>query len=284
MGAGWCTRNAVIVVIAAIAGIAEVNTAAHAADRISPYVMPAVPGVPNGPLHWQLQGVVTPAPDIRVVGVDLFDTDRQTVLGWRENGMFPICYINVGAREDWRDDANQFPSSVVGAPYWGWDGENWLDVGRFHLFADVITARFDLCRDKGFLGVEPDNIDGFEADMSDQSDHRTGFNISRSDQLRYVDWLIDQAHMRGLAIGQKNVGDLVPDLVDKMDFALLESAWRQGFMAEFSPYVARDKPVFAVEYRDEGVNVNEFCDDAEQAGFQGLVSVTELDRAPQNCP
>lgn len=237
--------------------------------------------VPNGPFHWQLQGRLDVDDTIRVVGADLFDVSADQVAAWRAAGQYPICYVNVGAVEDWRDDASEFPDDVIGAPYWGWEGENWLDIRRFERFADVITARLDLCRDKGFLAVEPDNIDAFEAD---QSSKPTGFDITRADQLRYVNWLIKQAHGRGLAIGQKNATELVPDLVDQMDFALLESAHRLGFMDEFDPYVAQGKPVFAVEYVDEGADAAAFCPAADRQGFQGVIARTELDHAPQNCP
>lgn len=237
--------------------------------------------VPNGPFHWQLQGILDVDDAIRVVGADLFDTSADQVAAWRAAGQYPICYINVGAVEDWRDDAKDFPSEVIGAPYWGWDGENWLDIRRFELFANVIRARLDLCRDKGFLAIEPDNIDAFEAD---QSSKPTGFDITRADQLRYVNWLITEAHKRGLAIGQKNGADLVPDLVGQMDFALLESAYRLGFMGEFDPYIGQGKPVFAVEYVDEGVDPNAFCPAAKEHGFQGVIARLDLDQTPQNCP
>ncbi|OAZ15200.1 hypothetical protein TH15_05280 [Thalassospira profundimaris] len=237
--------------------------------------------VPNGPFHWQLQGILDVDDAIRIVGVDLFDVSADQVAAWRAAGQYPICYINVGAVEDWRDDAKAFPQDVIGAPYWGWDGENWLDISRFELFANMITARLDLCRDKGFLAIEPDNIDAYEAD---QSSKPTGFDITRADQLRYVNWLITEAHMRGLAIGQKNVADLVPDLVDQMDFALLESAHRLGFMEDFDPYVAQGKPVFAVEYLDEGADLAAFCPAALAHGFQGVIANLDLDQTPQNCP
>ncbi|BDW91121.1 endo alpha-1,4 polygalactosaminidase [Thalassospira tepidiphila] len=237
--------------------------------------------VPSGPFHWQLQGTLDVNNAIRVVGADLFDTSADQVAAWRAAGQYPICYINVGAVEDWRDDAMAFPQDVIGAPYWGWDGENWLDISRFELFANVITARLDLCRDKGFLAIEPDNIDAYEAD---QSSKPTGFDITRADQLRYVNWLIKEAHLRGLAIGQKNVADLVPDLVGQMDFALLESSYRLGFMAEFDPYIGQGKPVFAVEYVDEGADPAAFCPAARAHGFQGVIARTDLDRGPQNCP
>lgn len=246
--------------------------------------------VPDGPFHWQLQGELTVnVADIVVVGADLDETSAVQVAAWRKAGLYPVCYINVGAVEVWRDDHAEFPKDVIGNSYWGWDGEFWLDISRFERFAPIIKARFDLCRDKGFLAVEPDNIDAYEADVSNKT---TGFDLSRDYQLRYVRWLIDLAHQRGLAIGQKNASELVADLVEQMDFALLESAFRLGFMDDFDPYIAQGKPVFAVEYVEEGdveygsasAIFDVFCPNAKSHGFQGVIAQIELDQTPQNCP
>jgi len=43
-----------------------------------------------------------------------------------------------------------------------------------------MKARMDSCRDKGFDGIEPDNIDGFLNDI--------GCNLTYKDQLAYI-WL-----------------------------------------------------------------------------------------------
>ncbi|OKH87237.1 hypothetical protein LF95_10375 [Thalassospira sp. TSL5-1] len=231
--------------------------------------------VPKGAFYWQLQGDVTPAKGSRVVDSDLFDTPASQVAKWRKQGLYPVCYVNVGAVEDWRDDASDFPEDVIGAAYEDWDGERWLDISQYWAFSDIIEARLDLCAKKGFLAVEPDNIDGY--------DNETGFDLSRDDQLAYLRWLTAQAHQRGLAIGQKNAPDLVGDLVDDMDFALLESAWRDDFLAEFKPYRSRNKPVFAVEYREDGASLEKMCGDIGQQGFIGVLAEYDLAGHIENC-
>jgi hypothetical protein len=231
--------------------------------------------VPNGALHWQLQGDVVPAPGTKVIDSDLFDTPAKQVKKWRDQGLYPVCYVNVGAFEDWRDDATDFPDDVIGADYDGWQGERWLDISHFKALAPVMEARLDLCADKGFLAVEPDNIDGY--------DNETGFDITRDDQVAYLHWLIGQAHKRGLAIGQKNAPDLISDLVNEMDFALLESAWRDNFLADFTPYHQQNKPVFAVEYREDGADLAAVCADIKQYGFIGMVANYDLAGQVENC-
>ena len=232
--------------------------------------------VPNGALHWQLQGDVVPAPGTKVIDSDLFDTPAKQVKKWRDQGLYPVCYVNVGAFEDWRDDASDFPDDVIGAVYDGWQGERWLDVHHFTKFASIIEARLDLCARKGFLAVEPDNIDGY--------DNETGFDITRDDQVTYLHWLIDQAHKRQLAIGQKNAPDLIDELVGDMDFALLESAWRDDFLSDYIPYRRQNKPVFAVEYREDGASLAAICPDIKQYGFVGMVVNYDLAGQVETCP
>ena len=68
-----------------------------------------------------------------------------------------------------------------------------------------MRARFDLCKAKGFDGIEPDNIDGYT--------NNTGFPLTYQDQLNYNTWLANEAHARGLSIGLKNDDGQVDDLV-----------------------------------------------------------------------
>ena len=71
-----------------------------------------------------------------------------------------VCYVSLGTYEDWRPDADSFPSSVLGSGN-GWPGEKWLDIRQISKLSPIMTARFQMCKDKGFDAVEPDNIDGY---------------------------------------------------------------------------------------------------------------------------
>ena len=42
----------------------------------------------------------------------------------------------------------------------GLAGEYWLDIRRINDLAPIMQARFQMCKAKGFDGIEPDNIDG----------------------------------------------------------------------------------------------------------------------------
>ena len=191
-------------------------------------------------------------------------------------GAYVICYISVGSWEDWRPDAVDFPEEVIGRKYSGWPGERWLDIRRMDLLAPIMEARLDLCAAKGFDGVEPDNIDGYDA--------ATGFPLSEADQLVYNAWLANAAHQRGLAIGLKNDPQQVADLLPYFDFAITEDCFDQDWCGEMSPFIEQGKPVFAAEYTDTGVELDEICPQAEENQFSLILKQRDLDAWRDECP
>jgi hypothetical protein len=160
--------------------------------------------------------------------IDL-EVDPSVVEAFHKKGTRVICYISVGSYEDWRPDAEQFPAEVLGKDYEGWSGEKWLDIRRIDLLAPIMLKRLDECAAKGFDAVEPDNMEIFNND--------TGFPLSYADQLRYAQWLVEESHRRGLAIGQKNAPDQTRDLVEVFDFAITEDAFYYGWAEESAPYI-----------------------------------------------
>lgn len=87
----------------------------------------------------------------------------------------------------------------------GWEGERWLDVRRLAELEPLIGKRFDMCREKGFDAVEPDNMDGYR--------NKSGFPLTAEDQLKYNRLIAKLAHDRGLSVGLKNDLDQIPQLV-----------------------------------------------------------------------
>ena len=86
-----------------------------------------------------------------------------------------MCYVDVGTWEKWRPDAGKFPKSVLGNPDGHWKGERWLDVRQTAILEPIMAHRLELCKRKGFDGVDPDNLDGYE--------NKTGFPLTYADQL-----------------------------------------------------------------------------------------------------
>ena len=230
---------------------------------------------PGASFSWLL-GAQGDPPFADVIDLDLFDASAEDVAALKAKGAYLVCYVNVGAFEDWRPDKNAFPSEVVGKEYEGWAGERWLDIRRIEALGPVLTKRFELCRDKGFDAIEPDNLDGFQA--------RSGFALTREDQVKFNRWIAEKAHGLGLGIGIKNVPDLLPELAASFDFALLEDCFAQGWCGDFMPFRAAGKAVFAVEYTDENIDMAAFCTRMKELGFSGLLKNRNLDRFERRCP
>ena len=200
--------------------------------------------------QWQLDEEVDTTVSAQVFDVDLY-VDQSVINELHARGVKVICYISVGSWEDKRPDAQQFPSEVLGKDYEGWPGERWLDIRRLDLLAPIMQARLDICREKGFDGVEPDNIEIHNND--------TGFPLSYDDQLAYAHFLSDEAHARGLAIGLKNAPDMIKDSLSFFDFAITEDAFYFHWIEEMLPFIKAGKPVFAAEYTDKDVDFNAAC-------------------------
>ncbi|PYR60326.1 MAG: endo alpha-1,4 polygalactosaminidase, partial [Acidobacteria bacterium] len=131
--------------------------------------------------QWQLTGSpIDTSLNVQMYDVDLFDTDPIVISTLHSQGRKAICYMSAGTWEDWRPDANQFPASVKGQGN-GWEGEKWLDIRNLDVLGPIMEARMDLCKAKGFDGVEPDNVDGYA--------NTTGFPLSNVDQMKFNTFL-----------------------------------------------------------------------------------------------
>ena len=230
---------------------------------------------------WQLGGndEINTTFDVDIYDLDLFETEASLISSLHSQGKKVICYISVGSWEDWRPDASDFPSEIIGNDYEGWPGEKWLDIRQVELLAPIMRARFDLCAGKGFDGVEPDNIDLHWAD--------TGFQISFEDQLAYNIWLSEEAHKRGLSIGLKNDNDQVDDLLTYFDWALTEDCFEEEWCEEMLPFIQAEKPVFAAEYTNK-IGYEEFkdqvCSQAQELGIYFFLKNRNLDAFRETCP
>ncbi|GAB2175487.1 endo alpha-1,4 polygalactosaminidase [Dongia sp. agr-C8] len=216
-----------------------------------------------------------PRSGVGVYELDLFDAEQGTIDALHAAGGYVICYFSAGSLEDWRPDAAQFPPAVVGRDYEGWPGERWLDVRRRDVLAPILEARLDHAVEKACDAVDPDNVDGFT--------NMTGFDIAKDDQRDFNLWLAAAAHARGLAIGLKNAAELVPDLADSFDFAVIENCAAQRDCDGFAAFADAKKAVFQIEYRNEIRDWDAVCRDAAQRGFTAILSGLELDGTAQAC-
>jgi hypothetical protein len=227
--------------------------------------------VPGVSWQWQLSGAVDTRVDAAVYDVDGFTTSAAVVASLHAAGRKVICYVNVGAYEDFRPDRSAYPASVLGAGN-GWPGERWLDIRRSALLRPIIARRFDMCRDKGFDAVEPDNVDGYQ--------NHSGFPLTAADQLAFNRMVAGLAHGRGLAVGLKNDLDQVPQLVGDFDFAVNEQCAQYQECDVLRPFTARGKAVFEAEY---DLPTARFCPDARRLRFSALLKHLSLDAWRRSC-
>jgi len=231
----------------------------------------------NATWQWQLDDLpVNLSFDVDFYDIDLFENDARVVADLHAGGRKVICYVSVGSWEDWRPDADQFPAEAIGKTYTGWAGEKWLDIRRIDLIAPIMRARFDQCREKGFDGIEADNIDGYDND--------TGFAITYQNQLAYNHWLADEAHVRGLSIGLKNDADQAADLLPFFDWALTEECFKEDWCEQLTPFIQAGKAVVDVEYTDTDIHFDDFCQKAKTLHFSAMLKNRELDAFRQACP
>ncbi|NUV60480.1 endo alpha-1,4 polygalactosaminidase [Streptomyces sp. CAI-85] len=214
--------------------------------------------------QWQLDGPVDPSVDVPVYDIDGFENTAADVARLHRDGRKVICYINVGAWEDFRPDHADFPRSVLGGAN-GWSGERWLDIRKISVLRPIMERRFDMCAEKGFDAVEPDLVEGYSDD--------TGFPLTARDQLRYNRMIADIAHARGLAVGLKNDLPQIPQLLPHFDFAVNEECAEFDECARLTPFIKAGKAVFHVEYAEP---TSTFCTESRRLNLSSMRKRLEL--------
>ncbi|MCW5249220.1 MULTISPECIES: endo alpha-1,4 polygalactosaminidase [unclassified Streptomyces] len=219
---------------------------------------------PGTAWQWQLGGRLDTSVDVPVYDIDGFENPASAVTALHRAGRKVICYLSTGAWEEFRPDAGDFPASVLGRGN-GWEGERWLDIRATDVLEPLMAARLDMCRDKGFDAVEPDNMDGYR--------NGTGFPLTDADQLRYNRLIARLAHERGLAVGLKNDLDQIPRLVGDFDFAVNEQCAQYGECEDLTPFIDADKAVFHAEYE---LPTDRFCPDSRRLRLSSIQKKYDL--------
>ena len=128
-----------------------------------------------------------------------------------------------------------------------------------------------MCKQKGFDGVDIDNVNGYT--------NVTGFSLTGNDQLRYNRFLADAAHARGLAVGLTNDIDQITALVGSFDFEINEQCFVYNECSKLKPFIQAGKPVFNIEY----VKNKNVCAKANVLNFNTLFKNQNLDAWSQAC-
>ncbi len=251
---------------------------------------------------WYLDKVlVPPYRDVDMYDVDYEYTSADTVGDLkRRPGRKVVCYISAGTWEAKRPDAKFYPERVLGTTNEDWPDEleRWVDVADVQkpdsALAGILRARLDTCAQKGFDGVEFDNVDVYQKNAKGEpraGTFKDGDGRERAltawDQLYFNIWLANEAHTRGLSAGLKNDGAQIPQLVDYFDWALNEGCYEEPERHSrrhhcltkdnvkleegkygYDMFTKRGKAVFGVTYPenspDKGMNAEAFAEWAKK--------------------
>jgi hypothetical protein len=232
-----------------------------------------LPAPTTAPWQWQLVGKIDTSFPVGVYEVDGFTTKASVVDALHAKGVKVMCYVDVGSWEEFRPDAGDFPKSVIGRRYAGYeDSERWLDIRRIDKLGPILLKRFKLCADKGFDAVEADNVNGYDVPKPG-----TGFPLKASDQLRFNRWVAQTVHALGMSIALKNDGPQAAQLVGDFDMAVVESCFQYDECGDYRVFVKAGKAVFATEYELEP---KQFCAKARKYRFSAIVKDGDLKARP----
>jgi hypothetical protein len=243
---------AAIASLAAIAGGASALAAGSAQAAGSWWIPPQ-----HLTWFWQLQGTVKNNQPVAAYDIDGFENSAAEVAELHAQGKHVICYIDVGTGEKFRPDYRSFPASVLGHSN-GWPGEKWLDIRQLSVLEPIMTARFQMCREKGFDAVEPDNIEAYS--------NKSGFPVTAAQQLTYNEWIAGEVHSLGMAVLQKNDGEQAAQLEPYFDGELDEQCNQYSECDLLQPYLQAGKPVLNAEYHR---TTKKFCAADNTAGMMG---------------
>ncbi len=168
-------------------------------------------------------------------------------------GGYDICYVNAfqtqpGELGWWRHHHPRLLLRAGGRLVRdaGWPDEVLLDTrtaAKRSRLATVLLRWVGGCAAAGFDAVEPDNLDSWT---------RSRHLLTRSGNLGLARRLVSGAHLRGLAVAQKNTAELTAGQVSRtgFDFAVAEDC---QVYAECGAYRRLYGPhVIEIEYADRG--------------------------------
>jgi hypothetical protein len=219
----------------------------------------------------QLQGKLKTTFPVTLYDVDGFDTSAATVAAFHLQGRRVACYFSAGSFEDWRPDVARFPAAVKGQGN-GWPGERWLDIRRLDILVPIMESRLDLCKQKGFDTVDPDNMDAYT--------NTTGFPLTAADQLTYNATIANAAHARGLTVALKNDLNQTQQLVPYFDWALNEQCFQYQECHLLNPFRSAGKAVMTIEYKR---NPKKYCATANALNFNTLKKPMSLKAGRKSC-
>lgn len=216
-------------------------------------------------------GATAPATNPTVYDIDGFDNPASTVTALHSTGKKVICYIEVGAAENYRPDYASFPAAALGNVMPGYSSERYVDI-RNATVVSIIEQRIAMCQAKGF--------DAVETDIDESYTSSTGFPLTKANEEAFMVTLSNYMHAHGLSWVAKNLDDTgdsyAADMFPNADALLTEECNNYGTCGLFSGYLGH-KAVFNAEYTSDGQTTGKFCPQDNQAGINGVLFNVNLD-------
>jgi hypothetical protein len=216
----------------------------------------------------------SPAPAPVIYDIDGFDNPASTVSALHGKGFHVVCYIEVGAAENYRSDYSEFPAAALGNVMPGYSSERYVDI-RNATVVSIIEARISMCASKGF--------DAVETDIDESYGSNTGFPLTKANEETYMTTLADYMHAHKLGWWIKNPDDTgdsyAADMFHLADAVLTEQCNQYGSCNLLSSYVGH-KAVFNAEYN---LSTSNFCPSDDSLGFNGALFPVDLSGARSPC-
>ncbi|CAK1360936.1 hypothetical protein CB0940_03645 [Cercospora beticola] len=224
-----------------------------------------------------------------IIDSDLFDNPPSTWSLYKRNSIRTICYFSTQF-EDWRPDASNFTSQPqnLGSSLDGWPGERWVNTKATGI-RNIMKSRIAEAKKRGCDAIDPDNIDAYLHSGG-------GFGLTQADAVDYVKFLAAEAHAQDLAIGLKNGDDIVSQLVDYVDFAVVEECQGNSDLTagdsyydecgKYQPFIQKGKAVFSIEYVEGTPSLavqRGICRNVVAKGFSVLIKRYDLGEWVVDC-
>jgi endo-alpha-1,4-polygalactosaminidase (GH114 family) len=113
--------------------------------------------------------------------------------------------------------------------------------------------------------------------------------LSAKDSADFVKFLAKEAQQYNLAIGLKNAGDIIPDILPIVQFSVNEQCAEEEECDTFAAFTKAGKPVFNIEYPKGAPNgisasaLSKSCAAARTNGFSTVLKTMELDGWVEFC-
>lgn len=220
-------------------------------------------------------------PDVDVFDIDMFLHQNTSVVDNLHNlGKKVICYFSGGSYEPYRPDSYRFQESDMGDVLDGWPDEKWLNISSPSI-RKIMADRVDIAINMGCDAIDPDNMDGYL--------NKNGLGLTTDDSIKFLKFLVDRAKTKKMGIGLKNAPDIIPDVLDFVQFSVNEQCAEQDGCQDFSAFIKAGKPVFHIEYpsgagkKIAAAASKGSCTAKGMSGFSTVMKADSLDSWVEYC-